>query len=131
MDKSWTKLGEGGKVLGIIYKICILHFPILYVGLAPTTFSHGLLPIGRKGDPSASADSDPASSGNGNRRKTQQNLANSEITRGPDTIDPVWLESLVNGGFNAAKAYFSSGEENTDTQGDLLKGIDNKTVRRF
>ena len=95
--------------------------------MAPTTFSHGLLPIGRKGDPSASADSDPASGGNGNRRKTQQNLPNSEITRGPDTIDPVWLESLVNGGFNAAKAYFSSGEENIDTQGDLLKGIDNKT----
>ena len=78
----------------------------MYVGLAPTTFSHGLLPIGRKGDPSASADSDPASSGNGNRRKTQQNLPNSEITRGPDTIDPVWLESLVKGGFNAAKTYF-------------------------
>ena len=94
-----------GATFGIIFKI-FLNFHILYVGLSPTTFSHGLLPIGRKGDPSASADSNLASGGNGNRRKTQQNLPNSEITRGPDTIDPVWLESLVNGGFNAAKAYF-------------------------
>ena len=51
----------------------------------------------------------------GNRRKT--NLQQSEITRGPDTIDPVWLESLVNG----AKAYFSSSEEAAENEKQEIK----------
>ena len=98
-----TKNGDedGMSIFGI--PIPKIPFPILSFGLAPTTFSHGLLPIGRKGDPSA--DPDPKT---GTRRKTG---SLPEITRGPDSIDPIWLESLVNG----AKAYFASGEENPES----------------
>ena len=65
-----------------------IPFPILSFGLAPTTLSHGLLPIGRKGDPSADSEAEETN----NRRKTSQ-----EITRGPDNVDPIWLETLING----------------------------------
>ena len=40
---------EGLSIFGI--PIPKIPFPILSFGLAPTTLSHGLLPIGRKGDP--------------------------------------------------------------------------------
>ena len=91
---------EGMSIFGI--PIPKIPFPILSFGLAPTTLSHGLLPIGRKGDPSAEADS----SESGLNRKTG-NGNTPEITRGPDTIDPIWLETLI----NAGKSYFASSVE--------------------
>ena len=48
---------EGLSIFGI--PIPKIPFPILSFGLAPTTLSHGLLPIGRKGDPSASGNPNP------------------------------------------------------------------------
>lgn len=88
---------EGLSIFGI--PIPKIPFPILSFGLAPTTLSHGLLPIGRKGEPEQ------------NRRKTEQESYKlPEITRGPDAIDPIWIESLV----NAGKAYFSSSEEDLE-----------------
>ena len=77
---------EGLSIFGI--PIPKIPFPILSFGLAPTTLSHGLLPIGRKGDPSADSEAEETN----NRRKTSQ-----EITRGPDNVDPIWLETLING----------------------------------
>ena len=77
---------DGLSIFGI--PIPKIPFPILSFGLAPTTLSHGLLPIGRKGEPTSEGGSTDT-----NRRKT----TNQEITRGPDTIDPIWLETLVNG----------------------------------
>ena len=49
------------------------------------------MPIGRKGDPSADSESEIETN---NRRKTS---TTQEITRGPDNVDPIWLETLING----------------------------------
>ena len=87
---------EGMSIFGI--PIPKIPFPILSFGLAPTTLSHGLLPIGRKGDP-GSSESDSSEAGLNRKTGNQP-----EITRGPDTIDPIWLETLI----NAGKSYFAS-----------------------
>ena len=94
---------EGMSIFGI--PIPKIPFPILSFGLAPTTLSHGLLPIGRKGDP-GSSESDSSEAGLNRKTGNQP-----EITRGPDTIDPIWLETLI----NAGKSYFaSSSAEDTE-----------------
>ena len=93
---------DGMSIFGI--PIPKIPFPILSFGLAPTTLSHGLLPIGRKGDP-GSSESDSSEAGL-NRKTANQ----PEITRGPDTIDPIWLETLI----NAGKSYFAGGSAAVD-----------------
>ena len=79
------------------------------------------MPIGRKGDPSASADSESEDyENNNNRRKTSQTQ---EITRGPDNVDPIWLDALING----AK-YLMNNNNNGDKEEEKSK-ISEDTVR--
>merc|ERR1712223_1910512 len=68
-----AKDDEGLSIFGI--PIPKIPFPILSFGLAPTTLSHGLLPIGRKGDPSADQIEQDE-----NRRKQSTSAHHPEIT---------------------------------------------------
>ena len=70
---------EGLKIFGI--PIPKIPLPILSFGLSPA-LSHGLLPIGRKGDPSADIVSGPI-------RRTRL----PPPTRGPDSQEPIWVDS--------------------------------------
>jgi hypothetical protein len=86
---------EGLTIFGI--PIPKIPLPILSFGLAPA-ISHGLLPIGRKGDPSSTEDDvirtrkRPINTRyKPNHSDTQQQLI-PDLTRGPDNIlDPIWV----------------------------------------
>ena len=91
---------EGLSIFGI--PIPKIPLPILSFGLTPA-FSHGLLPIGRKGDPSSTEEDvirtkkRPVNTRyNGKGSKPTQQSAQ-DLTRGPDTIlDPIWVEGVDN-----------------------------------
>jgi len=71
---------EGLSIFGI--PIPKIPLPILSFGLAPA-LSHGLLPIGRKGD-AAEVTAGPAD------RRTR--LPPLDGTRGPDEVSPIWVD---------------------------------------
>ena len=69
-------------------------------GLAPA-LSHGLLPIGRKGDPSSSEDDvirtrkRPVNTRYKQKQPEIPQQLVPDLTRGPDNIlDPIWVEGL-------------------------------------
>ena len=81
-DKVDSDDDDGGlKIFGI--PIPKIPLPILSFGLTPA-LSHGLLPIGRKGDPASTVDAD---------RRTKLPPIQTDYTRGPDSIDPIWIDS--------------------------------------
>jgi hypothetical protein len=91
---------EGLSIFGI--PIPKIPLPILSFGLTPA-FSHGLLPIGRKGDPSSTEEDvirtkkrpvNTRYNGKGSKPTPQ---SAQDLTRGPDTIlDPIWVEGVDN-----------------------------------
>ena len=116
---------EGLSIFGI--PIPKIPLPILSFGLMPA-MSHGLLPIGRKGDPSSTEEDvirtrkrpvntrykqkDPS--------VTQQLIP--DLTRGPDSIlDPIWVEGIENAAsvVDPTQTYLNKDDGNTYLSQDL------------
>ena len=97
-EEEPEKEEEGLSIFGI--PIPKIPLPILSFGLTPA-FSHGLLPIGRKGDPSSTEDDVIRTRKrpiNTRYKQKQPDIPQQlipDLTRGPDNIlDPIWVKGL-------------------------------------
>ena len=117
---------EGLSIFGI--PIPKIPLPILSFGLTPA-FSHGLLPIGRKGDPSSTEDDvirtkkRPVNTRYKQKPQSIPEQLIPDLTRGPDSIlDPIWVEGLEKAASAAvgSRTYFDKDSANSNIE-DRLK----------
>ena len=123
---------EGLTIFGI--PIPKIPLPILSFGLTPA-ISHGLLPIGRKGDPSSSEDDVIRTQKrpiNTRYKQKPQSIPEQlvpDLTRGPDSIlDPIWVEGLEKAASAAveSKPYFDKDIANFDIENRLKDKAEEK-----
>ena len=113
-----------------IFGIPIPKIPIsLSFGLAPA-LSQGLLPlpIGRKGDTDSSSDLVTSGSDNDVVKSKLPSVVNNDQTRGPDGIDPIWIETGLKAASNILPSLMTSlaGSGGSSDTGSEREGVTNK-----
>ena len=110
---------EGLSIFGI--PIPKIPLPILSFGLMPA-MSHGLLPIGRKGDPSSTEEDvirtrkRPVNTRYKQKDPSVAQQLIPDLTRGPDSIlDPIWVEGIENAAsvVDPTQTYLNKDDGNT------------------